>query len=1774
MKQSIKRILSVLCALMMLLGCFSMTALAAETAVDEGDAPSGTMQIGAQTRDYWSIISTQTTWKAEAGKTLGGTVSNLNIDLPDSLALEDMAIYFHITLDAAAAEAMNATGDAQIELRNADGSDSKELVAHVQDIEWKAGENKVILAIGRDGTNRGFDHHKTITYFRLYRTKALSAVSVTVHEISIVDIDGIDLRTAGSEFGADDTYAQMTSPLTTSPSTIEASVKLDKVVPGETAWKIGLPSDSASNYVEAGAMGSSSTGKTTAADESAYGIPANTEYKEYPVLKNGYFGVAAKTYTSPAIPASYTVNNTALSFWFYWMPETSGTPFNLKIYIELTSAGKADYEERCWDTSTHSAFQNLKEGWNLIVLPLKDAVNDINRGDIDLTAIDCIRMYAPGKTPVATENYTLRFTTFTIVPLMEEGSTANRWTLGLPANSGTSYVSAGAMGNSTTGKTTAADESEYGVPANTEYMEYPILTGGYMGASAKSMTAAAVPAGYTKADLALTFWFYWKPTTSGTPFNLSTNIEISSSKTADKNEIYWNTGSHSAFKNLKEGWNLIVLPFADASIDNSDIDVTNVNFIRMHARSKTATAELATENYTLRFSTFTIAALPEVEDTYEYWSLGKVGTATAKKSSDGDSDGYMYEQTAKSGTTTLTDAVTYGVPAGLSWSGATVLAGGNFGLDGAWFNGVIPSTYTMDDLDLVFWLYTSTGTIADAKTLHIELSNSGGDDYELCWDLTHPALQNLQVGWNKIVLPLSQPSHTSEQEGRNPFTLDSSIKKIKYTRTHSTGHATQDTEVYMTQMYIVAHNAPAVTVDASTIDTSDVYTIFSNQGTTEQNPLSLFVTKDGHPGFIWGSVGYVAKDFNAATGDWVDLALVFDAANAKFLMYANAELIAAIATDATALGAATVAHSVGANAAGKAQFKGMMADLRLWSDVRTQAELDACRIKDKNAYGSVENGLNATTEGLVGAWTLSEGLNYVLGTMEDLSASGNDLIYLGSRRAQWEDYEIPTDVIGEDYYTIVFIPDTQNLVTGEYTEEWLASAQWIADNIESENIVHVIGAGDSTWNDTLPEYSISKQGWDLFTDKVSWSNMIGNHDYPWDKNTKTIRDTTNYANCFGIDYINATKGAENFGGYFDDPYGLSTTENAYYRFTVNGTPWMILQLEYHPRAHVIEWANEIVQRFSDDNVILTTHAYIGGDNAAYSTHWMTYTKEDANNGGYIGSLMDPPVEWNFDGNSSLNTGAKDMSSEEPIWTHLIYPNDNIKMLLCGHSETSDGHVLTRWDTNAAGNTVPQTMINAQVVDEEYFEDHAMGMLGLLRFSADGSKVEIQYYSPYHDSSFHPSNQNMRSLELTLNEKEEVTGTEGLSYELNADGKGYTVTAYAGTSLDIVVPATYNGLPVTHYACVGTSVEYDGNGPIVLEPDNFAGSSVMLNSLTLLGRRIAITGTVDAETTLYGYGASTAQSYAAANGNAFVVLPEIANAGIQLGSDIAINYKVYLNAEQAEDAVMIFTMNGVTTEVKGVATGVPYQYQFSLTGKGPHMMRDTVSAQLVSGGEVLDTLNDYSIRQYCLNMLGRIEGKTITGYSDAQYAALKTLLLDLLEYGAQAQMYANYKPAVLANEGVSGATEFVTLGEEYQMPALIASTNENCAFSSATVVLQDVLTIRVRFVAEASALDNVKVVLGGKTYTKSDFTLLGACTVEGKTHLNVYEISTGAIYATMLDQSCEATLYVNGTACQTLSYSVLNYVYSKQNNTTIAHLADLVKSIRNYGLSAVAFRDAK
>lgn len=927
----------------------------------------------------------------------------------------------------------------------------------------------------------------------------------------------------------------------------------------------------------------------------------------------------------------------------------------------------------------------------------------------------------------------------TIEASIKTNTLTSSWTLG--TYSGVRYDT------SILSNKTGTIKGEAGIPDGTPYVGGTVKKGGFFGTTDLKFNIS-IPKAYSRDQLALTFWLY---TSTG---NVTKSyLELTSSGTCDKEELCWTT-KDAEFADLKKGWNKIVLPLN--SRDGSGFDYTRVNYTRIWGSQEAG--DKATEEYTIYISEMKIelydGAAGAASDGFEMvnglptwkvldftknpqnWDGGNITVGKTWKN-DGSgkaqpADGTVYMEVKPAKTLTFeSNHATY--PGEDYWKAGFTASTGN-----AFIAPNIPAQYSLSDLTFTFWIYVPDADLVpddiSADCPNFEFTSDGDvDGAEIDYVNMWKKIGGLKDGWNYVEIPMS------EMDAESSFDLHG-INFFRWTYMCSLKDSSIDECVRYADFRIVSSvdrsgesAAAGNTGNQESVSSEDTYMIFSNMG-TDQNPIALYLNAKGNVAWTWGDQNYTS-DFNAYTGEWIDLALVRDMSAGKFYLYADGEVVYEASAAGTADIVPTTPHSIGADGEGNGLYEGWLADVRAWSDVRTAAEIKACRVPK---IGHGESGLKAGDQGLIGAWYLIGSIDNILSTIPD-AAGKNSCYYAGSRADDWENYSVPTDVVGENYYTMVFIPDTQELVTGAFTEEWMAAAQWIADNVEKENIVHVMGAGDNTWTDAPAQWEVVRAGFDLFTDKVSWSNMTGNHDYPGsclpvDDKTHTRRDSTNYQHYFGEDYINETAASDTFVDYFDDPYGVSTTENAYFRFTVNGIQWMILQLEYQPRVHVIEWANEIAAKYPNDNIILTTHSYITDDNAAWNTQWMPYTKEDSEIGGYLCSL---------EGASWPN------GTTAPIWNNLVKDRTNIKLLLCGHAGTSDGHVLTKLSKNAAGITVPQVMINAQDLDVSYFDGQALAMLALLRFSADGQKVEIQYYSPYHNGTYHPSNNDMLSLTLDI-----------------------------------------------------------------------------------------------------------------------------------------------------------------------------------------------------------------------------------------------------------------------------------------------------------------------------------------------------------------------------------------------------------------------------------------
>jgi len=146
----------------------------------------------------------------------------------------------------------------------------------------------------------------------------------------------------------------------------------------------------------------------------------------------------------------------------------------------------------------------------------------------------------------------------------------------------------------------------------------------------------------------------------------------------------------------------------------------------------------------------------------------------------------------------------------------------------------------------------------------------------------------------------------------------------------------------------------------------------------------------------------------------------------------------------------------------------------------------------------------------------------------------------------------------------------------------------------------------------------------------------------------------------------------------------------------------VLALEFGPREEVVAWAASVLEKHADTMAMIVTHAYLSpastvlgpGDNHASS------------NGYGLGTDVNDGVD---------------------IWKKLVYPNNNVRFVVCGHDgETDDGDGLLV-SNHEDGSPVYQILSNYQ-----YFGWSDTGYLLLLRFSPRADTVSMSTYSPYLD----------------------------------------------------------------------------------------------------------------------------------------------------------------------------------------------------------------------------------------------------------------------------------------------------------------------------------------------------------------------------------------------------------------------------------------------------------
>ncbi len=210
------------------------------------------------------------------------------------------------------------------------------------------------------------------------------------------------------------------------------------------------------------------------------------------------------------------------------------------------------------------------------------------------------------------------------------------------------------------------------------------------------------------------------------------------------------------------------------------------------------------------------------------------------------------------------------------------------------------------------------------------------------------------------------------------------------------------------------------------------------------------------------------------------------------------------------------------------------------------------------------------------------------------------------------------------------------------------------------------------------------------------------------------------------------------------------------------------------------------------------------------------------------------------------------------------------------------------------------------------------------------------------------------------------------------------------------------------------------------------------------------------------------------------------------------------------------------------------------------------------------------------------------YSVVQYVAnqfmnpkstdeLKTVLANLLNYGAAAQNYANYNTDNLVNtigdfESTYGTANISNLVEQYQT---VGDPNMNSVANSTgdqSIELRNSLSLKsaveVVWAIPKSAVDgkeNIKLVVN---YNGKDYTY----TVSGFKSFNssYYGLYFDKVIAADFNKTLTAVLYEGDVAIsKTRIYSIESYCKNKENDSDVS-LANVCKAIMKYGNSVDAY----
>ena len=296
-------------------------------------------------------------------------------------------------------------------------------------------------------------------------------------------------------------------------------------------------------------------------------------------------------------------------------------------------------------------------------------------------------------------------------------------------------------------------------------------------------------------------------------------------------------------------------------------------------------------------------------------------------------------------------------------------------------------------------------------------------------------------------------------------------------------------------------------------------------------------------------------------------------------------------------------------------------------------------------------------------------------------------------------------------------------------------------------------------------------------------------------------------------------------------------------------------------------------------------------------------------------------------------------------------------------------------------------------------------------------------------------------------------------------------------------------------------------------------------------------------------------------------PVINTISLSLESSITMNFKVLKDSVSSFDDFYVTAKFGEKEEKITEYKQNGNYYVFSYKGINPQLMNDEITAVLHAKNgnkEYTSPQKVMSVKEYAYTMLDR--------YSTEEHSKLRTLLVDLLNYGAMAQKYVGYKTDNLVNSDLTDTqkswasknTEDFKNIRDFNFKTI---SNPSVQWNACGLVLNNSIMIRAKF--SAKDIENKTVEFAFRNtkfiYDKNDFVNNGDGT---------YYVYCNELFAHELSNEILITVYENGVPCSnTMRFSVESYASTVQQSSEYKGTAldDLTQAMMRYGKSAVAYR---